>query len=116
MNVEFQYKSLVQSLRLLANPYEKQRDSLPDFVVVQDEVVNSFGDAFLLLPQLIETGNLPLKAIASIVRCFNQVDMATRNSDWSDLEIFKNHECWEKVRYFAHKALEDIGEPTENRF
>ena len=52
--MELKYKSLVDSLRLLASSYEKQEDYLPKFVVVQDEVISLFGDAFLIAPQLIE--------------------------------------------------------------
>ena len=46
MDLELKYKSLVDSLRLLASSYEKQEDYLPKFVVVQDEVISLFGDAF----------------------------------------------------------------------
>ncbi len=110
MDLKLQYKSLVESLRLLASSYENQLDYLPDFVDIQDEVVAAFGDAFLLLPQLIEGDFLSMKAIASIVRCFNWMDMAVRNESISDLESFKSHESWQKVRLFADKALEDMGE------
>ena len=110
MDLKLQYKSLVESLRLLASSYENQLSYLPDFVDIQDEVVTTFGDTFLLLPQLIESDFLSMKAIASIVRCFNWMDMTVRNESISDLESFKNHESWQKVRLFADKALEDMGE------
>ena len=110
MDLKFQYKSLVESLRLLASSYENQQSYLPDFVIVQDEVVAVFGDVFLLLPQLIENGFLDNKSIASIIRCFNWMDMATRNEDISDLESFKSHESWQKVRELADKALDDMNE------
>lgn len=110
MDLKPQYKSLVESLRLLASSYENQLDYLPDFVNIQDEVVATFGDAFLLLPQLIEGNFLSMKAIASIVRCFNWMDMTVRNDSVSDLESFKSHETWQKVRSFADMALEDMEE------
>jgi hypothetical protein len=110
MDLKLQYKSLVESLRLLASPYENQKEYLPDFVVVQDEVIAVFRDAFLLLPQLIEADLLSKKAITSIIRCFNWTDMATRNEGISDLESFKCHETWQKVRSLANQALDDMKE------
>ena len=50
------------------------------------------------------------KAIASIVRCFNWMGMTVRNESISDLESFKSHESWCKVRSFADKALQDMEE------
>ncbi len=38
------------------------------------------------------------------------MDMAVRNESIPDLESFKSHESWQKVRSFADKALEDMGE------
>jgi len=110
MDLKLQYKSLVESLRLLASSYENQLDYLPHFVDIQDEVVAAFGDAFLLLPQLIEGDFLSMTAIASIVRCFNWMDMTVRNESVSDLESFRSHEFWQTVRSFADIALEDMGE------
>lgn len=111
MNLKFQYKSLVESLRLLASSYENQVNYLPDFANIQDEVVATFGDAFLLLPQLIESNLLSMKAIASIVRCHNWMDIAVRDeSISSDLESFKSHESWQKVRSLAATALEMMKE------
>ena len=110
MDLKFQYKSLVESLRLLASPFENQVNHLPDYVEVKDEVIAAVGDAFLLLPQLIENDFLTKEAIASVVRCFNWMDMAARNDEISDLESFKNHESWQKVRGLADKALDEMKE------
>ncbi|HUM66542.1 MAG TPA: hypothetical protein PLV32_11875 [Chitinophagaceae bacterium] len=110
MNLKFQYKSLVEGLKLLASSYEDQKSYLPDFVNLKDEVIAIFGDAFLLMPQLIEQDFLSKNAIASILRCFNWMELTTRNEDISDLESFKNHESWQKVRELAMEALEDMNE------
>jgi hypothetical protein len=110
MNIKFQYKSLVESLKLLASSYDDQKNYLPDFVDVKDEVIATFGDAFLLVPQLVEQDFLSKNAIASVVRCFNWMELATRDENISDLESFKNHENWQKVRELAAKALDDMNE------
>jgi|GEM_PF-850657 len=110
MRLEFQYKSLVESLRLLTSTYEEQQSYLPDSVIVQDEVIAAFEDAFLLLPQIIEAELVDKKSIASIVRCFNLMSMAVRNNETSDLESFKSHEIWQRVRSLADQALTDMKE------
>ncbi|RNC83389.1 MAG: hypothetical protein ED557_11910 [Balneola sp.] len=110
MDSKLQYKLLVESLNLLASSYENQKNSLPDFTEVKDEIIASFGDAFLLLPQLIEQDFLSKKAIASIIRCFNWMELAARNDSVSDLESFINHETWSKVRELAGEALKDMNE------
>ena len=110
MDLKFQYKSLVEGLRLLASSYEDQQGYLPTFAIVQDEVIAVFGDAFLLLPQLIEADLLSKEAIASIIRCFNLMDMAVRNESTSGAESFRHHETWQKVRSLANQALNKMGE------
>ena len=110
MEIKSQYKSLVESLLLLASSYEQQQSYLPDFVIVQDEVVGTFYDAFLLLPEIIEAGLLEKSSIASILRCFNWIDVAIRNEDTSNTESFKSHDIWHKVRHLADQALIDMKE------
>jgi len=108
MDMEYRYKLLVESLRLLASSYEKQADYLPEFVVVQDEVVSLFSDAFLIVPQLIENNLLLNEAVASTIRCYNFMEMALRNQESPD--EFKNKDSWNKVRELASSTLEKMGE------
>ena len=108
MDFELKYKSLVESLRLLASPYKEQERYLPEFVVVQDEVISLFGDAFLITPQLIEQGLLSNGAIASIIRCYNLMEMAIRNQE--SPHEFKTQESWKKVRELAGVTLEKMKE------
>ena len=108
MDLELKYKSLVDSLRLLASSYEKQEDYLPKFVVVQDEVISLFGDAFLIAPQLIEKDLLSNDAIASMIRCYNLMDMAIRNQETPN--DFKIRESWNKVPELASLTLEKMNE------
>ena len=108
MNLELMYKSLVESLRLLASSYEKQKDYLPEFIVVQDEVISLFGDSFLTAPQLIEKGLLSNDAIASMIRCYNLMEMARRNQETPN--DFRVKESWNRVRELANLTLEKMNE------
>ncbi len=115
MDLQSQYNSLVQSLKLLAASYKEQKAVLPDYVEIQDEVVSMFGDAFLLLPQLIENDFLSRNAIAYIISAFNWMDLAMRSEETANVEAFRTHEFWQKVRWFATQSLlemkEQNGEP-----
>ena len=46
------YNNLIQSLRLVASPYDIQVLSLPDFVNVTDEIALIYNEAYIMAPQL----------------------------------------------------------------
>jgi hypothetical protein len=110
MDIKNQFNLLVDSLKLLSSCYEDQKKSLPDFVNIKDEVISSFEDAFLLMPQLIEKDYVTKKSIISIIRCYNWMELVNRDETIADKESFINHDKWQKIRYLARKALEDIND------
>jgi len=103
-----QYKSLIESLRLLALDQKEQLEVLPGYTCATDEIISTFCDAFLLLPQIIERDFISRQAIASIVRCFNWIDLLSRQENLHNIEALDTHEYWSKARGFARKALEDM--------
>ena len=108
MSTIIQYKILVESLKLIAIPYEKQIKVLPNFVNAIDEIISTFYDSFLLLPQIIEEDLISKKAIAAILRCFNWIDLLSRKEGCLTTESLKTDDSWEKVRNLAKKALEEM--------
>jgi len=111
MNLTVHYYRLVDSLRLLALSPAEQVKCLPDFVVVHDEVIFTFADAFRLMPRLIDEGFLSRTAIASIIRCFNCMDLAVNGPSLCTPEAFRHHEAWHMLRQLAGQSLADMGEP-----
>lgn len=103
----FQYKKVIESLKLLASSLEEQEKYLPDFADVPYDVTSSFENAFLLLPNLIEYNKFSNNSIASILRLYNKVQWCLRNLD---LDNFSNTE-WNEVREMARETLQIIGEP-----
>lgn len=71
--MEFQYKKVTESLKLLASSLEEQENYLPDFADVPYNVTSSFENAFLLLPTLIENNKFSNNSIASILRVYNKM-------------------------------------------
>ncbi len=105
--MKFQYKKVVENLKLLASSLEDQESYLPDFADVPEDVISSFENAFLLLPALVENNKLTNDSIASILRLNNKVQWCIRNLDLDD---FSNAE-WNKVREMARDTLQIMGEP-----
>lgn len=110
MNHINEYKSIIQSLRLLACSFEEQKMSLPSFVDIQDEVLNNFYESFLLMPVLIENNYIPMMAIATIVRLNNLITITEQDEASMNLTSFKDGFEWSKVRALAKKALEELNE------
>ena len=48
--IENNYRFVIESLKLLTVSFEEQKQYLPLFADVADEVISSFENGFLLLP------------------------------------------------------------------
>ena len=66
MTIEQQYLTLIESLRLLALPSTEQVQLFPDYVSITDEIAASFGDAYLLAPQLQRAGKINQSQLDSL--------------------------------------------------
>jgi hypothetical protein len=93
-------------LKLLASTLEEQKSYLPDFADIPDDVTSSFENAFILLPELVESNKLTNESIASILRLNNKFQWCLRNLDLDD---FSNVE-WNNVREMARDTLQIMGE------
>ena len=108
-------KTVIESIKLLALPYEEQSEYFPSFVDTPFEILDTFEKAFLLLPQLVEENHFSNNGIASLLRIHNWVTVVCNKPEFKDLDEnqFKNHLDWEKLRYLAKEALIVMGEPIE---
>lgn len=105
------YYILVQCLKLIALPAEKQIQMLPDFVWVPDEIALGFDDVYLMIPQidkLISDHGLTL--LKELDQLFEE--MSEEPLFWS-LEYFESGDLWKKVRLLARSILEDLREPVD---
>jgi hypothetical protein len=112
MTLEQQYASLVESLQLVAATYSEQCQALPDFVDVTDEVGTTFGDAYLLVPQLVRGGMVSKEAAISLKELDDWFCEMPKDGSIVGLENLKNHEFWKHARILARYAL---GAIKENR-
>lgn len=101
MNIEEQYNMLIEGLKLLSVSYEDQVSFLPEFADVPDDVIGSFENAFLLLPQLVENNKLSNRVISSILRTYNKMQWCLRNVELDD---FSNDE-WNRLRELSKESV-----------
>lgn len=113
MDRENQYKKIIESLKLLSLPFDEQEKCFPEFVDVPFEVIDTFENAILQLPILIEFGCFDNKIIASLLRLQNLINLILNNPMFKDLdsEQFRIDEEWRKVRVMARDTLQIMGEP-----
>jgi hypothetical protein len=106
MNTENHYKRVVETLKLLAAPYDQQQKYLPEFVYVPSDITTSFEDVFLLLPSLIEENAFSNISIASLLRTYIKMQWCLANLNLDD---FSDGE-WNKVRELSKETLLQLGE------
>jgi hypothetical protein len=112
MKPEDQYRLLVEALRLMAASPEEQVSSLPDFVCVADEVATTFGDAYLLMPQLERAGLVSQDAALATRRLDDLFEAIPKDGSLADQESFTTHPFWSQARSLAAEALQRLGEET----
>ena len=106
-----QYEMLVESLQLLAAPASEQVSALPRFVDVPDELVSTFGDAYLLVPQLEGAGLVQPEAAAALKRIDDYLSALPSDGSLSEVGSLETDERWKQLRSLAEAALASLGEP-----
>ena len=104
-----QYNLLIESLLLAAASASEQVSALPDFVVVTDEVASTFGDAFLLVPQLERAGLASRDAVTTLQE-LDEHFKHTPDDTIASPSSLHDHPYWEKARRLATDALAKLGE------
>lgn len=113
MSEHRKYKKLTESLKLLSLPYSEQAKFIPDFADIPFEVIDTFENAFLFLPELIENKQLSVSGLACLLRLHNMINLISsdpRLKDFTETE-FESAKEWAMVRELARTCLTTIGEP-----
>lgn len=112
MDSKIGYKKIVESLKLLALPFEDQKKCFPEFVDVPFEVLDTFDKVFYILPDIVENQKLKFNSIANLIRLKNLIDFTSSNPKLRDLDVeqFSKSEEWEKIRSFAKEIISELGE------
>ena len=109
------YKKLVENIKWLSLPFEKQKEYVPDFSDRPFEVLDGYMKAFVLLPQLIDNGYLSLEVISALIRLHIFVDFTLCHPDFETMPEDKidDFENWIRLREMAKETLKVMNEPEE---
>jgi len=110
MTPKEQYDLLIGSVLLVAASADEQVSTLPDFVVVTDEVATTFGDAFLLVPQLERAGLVSSEAASALRELDEYFESMPDDDRLADPASLHDHPFWEEARRLATDALAKLGE------
>lgn len=109
------YKKVIESVKLLALPYEQQKTYFPEFSDIPFEILDTYDKAFSLLPSLVEEDRFSNAGIAGLLRLHILIDLTAGIPDLADLgeTQFRDRPEWNKIRVLAKETLGLIGEPLE---
>ena len=102
---------LIESLRLLAAPDVVQKESLPDWVSLPDELGLTFSDVF----EAMDTSALPPRALPILLQIDALVastleDQPDEHGTGNEAEALNS---WQQLRVLAQSALEALGATYE---
>lgn len=115
-----EYRRLIEVLKLLAIPYDEQKMYFPNFVDLPFELSDTYHNAFLLLPSLIENNFfISNNIIANLIRLENMLNSILNNPSFYNLDekSFLENSEWNNIRQLSREILlqskETISRPTQ---
>ncbi|WP_333662228.1 hypothetical protein [Chishuiella changwenlii] len=115
MEIDRYYKKITESLKLILLTFEEHKKCLPTFVDIPFEVLDTFENAFYLLPQLLEASKIYCVVIPNLLRIHNLINLNIYNNDFDSIsydELY-NSEEWCTMKKLAKEALITLNEPLE---
>ena len=111
--LESYYNEIVRSLRFVAAPFDVQKEMVPGYVCLPDDVALDFHNAFLLCDQLLEEGRITEEIyhlIETLDSIFTEMTDLRDDSLWTE-EGMQTSEYWIRSRKMATKILSkmDLG-------
>ena len=104
------YEMLINVLRLAASEPEIQIKSLPDFVLVTDEVATNFDDVYQYKDELILGKMISIEMSELLDEINEETEFMSDNKVGWRIEELKDSHHWIKIREIAKKILLMMGE------
>jgi hypothetical protein len=101
---------LIESVELLAADFDVQRQVLPTFVFVPDEVALTFDNAMTVIDQIRDAGLLTdeqIELLSRINTIFDTMSGPGHESFWTP-DSMQHDATWNKIRTLAKKALHSL--------
>ncbi len=112
MNLEEQYRALIESIKLAAAPYSMQISNMPSYVNIVDEVVNTYEEAFYLLPELIINNYVSKEATASLIKLFTWINLTSKDESLCTTDALRTNVRWGEIRKYAKESLDTLDESS----
>ena len=109
------FSTLVEAVQLLAADYEAQVAALPAYAAVPDELALIYHDAYLLVDQMADAGQLTEKHLAKLRELDEEMDAMSgaENTDRWTLDALRSDPWWERMRLLAGDALRSLNVPRQ---
>lgn len=100
---------LRRTLRALAQPADVQRSLFPEEVVIGDELVMEFCDAFERCRSVASLPDAQLKCLTALDELIDSHSGEHNEDLWCDPESLSTDPRWEDMRQAAARALDSFG-------
>lgn len=110
------YFHLIQSLQLVAAPYQSQIKVFPSFVNLPDEIALTFNDSYLLSEQLLKAGlisKVVYTELSEVDACFEALSNPENAGFWT-LEAMQHDFRWQEFREKAIRILELLNQIADS--
>lgn len=104
------YEMLIEILRLAASEPEMQIKSLPDFVLVTDEIAINFDDVYQYKSELLSKGKISIEMSELLDEIDKETEFMSENKVGWEIEDLEKSHHWIKIREIAKKILLMMGE------
>lgn len=104
---------LIQSLQLLAAPYEQQIKAFPHFVDVPDEIALTFDDVYTFADALVRESLLTSEQKDAVEQLNTYLDQLSDKKDQWTLSALQTSSQWNRVRDMASNTLALIHVPKK---
>lgn len=107
MDLDIVYKNLIDALNLLSSNFNDQKKMFPHFVDIPFEILDSYQNAFMLLPELLEFNKINCKDLPNLLRLHNLINLELNNPNFELLneDVICNSDEWNKIRLIANVLL-----------
>lgn len=103
---------MINAIGIVASDFETQVRVFPDFVVIPDEVISTFDEAYILFDQVIDAHlvtETQKNAVKAIHNDLEEMDNKRNDENPWTLEAMQTSADWRHLRSLAKEALALFG-------
>lgn len=107
-SAKYWHKELIESLRLIASEYDVQKESLPDFIHLPDEILNAI--VIESFPNMLEHKLISEEQFQELMKLHAFLDEMKLPDEYDELlESLRSGKQFQNLRIRASKILNSLG-------